>query len=97
MYWGYLRVNMKNNSQFLAIQATQKMVQAPRFRREMLLMATRLAHESDLKGLLLTVLQQLSQSVQGREGREGDVDGIAVLRCLIRLTADLIAGPTTCK
>ena len=73
------------------------MVQAPRFRREMLLMATRLAHESDLKGLLLMVLQQLSQSVQGREGREGDVDGIAVLRCLIRLTADLIADPTTCK
>ncbi|THH12968.1 hypothetical protein EW146_g7196 [Bondarzewia mesenterica] len=80
-----------------AIQATKNMVNASHFDRKMLLMATRLAHESDLKGLLLTVLQELSKAVRGREGLEGDIDAIAVLRCLIRLTVDLIADPATRK
>lgn len=73
------------------------MVQAPSFDRKMLLMATQMAHESDMKNLLLIVLLELLSSVRGREGLDADVEAITLIRCMIRLVVRLLSDPVADK
>ena len=71
------------------------MTEATDFDKKMLLMATRLAHESDLKHLLLSVLQELFKSVEADDGLRNETEAITLIRCMIRLTLRLIADPGT--
>lgn len=73
------------------------MVQATHFDRKMLLLVTRLAHESDLQGLLHSVLEELLTAVLAQEGFDGDVEAITLIRCLIRLVVIFISDPNTRK
>ena len=57
----------------------------------MLLMATRLAHETDLKNVLLSVLQEILDHVRARKATEINVEPITLIRCMIRLVLRLIA------
>jgi hypothetical protein len=69
------------------------MVHGTCFDQRMLLMATRLAHESDSKNVLLSVLQQLIDFVGARKTTDMNVEPVTLLRCMIRLVLRLIADP----
>jgi hypothetical protein len=73
------------------------MVHGSCFDQRMLLMAARLAHESDLKNLLLSVLQELLDLVRTRKTTEMNVEPITLVRCMIRLVLRLIADPTNAE
>ncbi|KAI0063230.1 hypothetical protein BV25DRAFT_1899548 [Artomyces pyxidatus] len=92
-----LLVAVKQGMEADAIRAVKAMVQASHFDRKMLLMATRLAHESDLKNLLLFVLQELLKLVRNRESIEADVEPITLVRCMIRIVLRLLADPANDK
>ncbi|KAI0318005.1 meiosis protein SPO22/ZIP4 like-domain-containing protein [Amylostereum chailletii] len=90
-----LLVAVRQGTEDEAIRAVKAMTKAVDFDKKMLLMATRLAHESDLKHLLLSVLQELFSSVQADEGLRNETEAITLIRCMIRLTVRLIADPGT--
>lgn len=68
------------------------MVQAPDFDRKMLLLATQLARESDMKGLLLAVLDALLQTLNFQEGNN-ITEAMILIRCSIRLILKLLTEP----
>ncbi|KAH9043868.1 hypothetical protein EDB85DRAFT_728235 [Lactarius pseudohatsudake] len=76
-----------------AIRAVKDMVHGTCFDQRMLLMATRLAHESDMKNVLLSVLQELIGFVGARKTTEMNVEPVTLVRCMIRLVLRLIADP----
>jgi hypothetical protein len=63
----------------------------------MLLMATRLAHETDLKDVLLSVLQEILDYVRAGNPTEINVEPITLIRCMIRLVLRLIADPANAE
>ena len=65
----------------------------------MLLMATRLAHETDLKNVLLSVLQEILDHVRAQKAKatEINVEPITLIRCMIRLVLRLIADPANAE
>lgn len=67
-------------------------MQAPDFDRKMLALVTQLSHESNMKGLLLSVLDSLLQTLQTREG-DAIVEAMVLIRCAIRLIMKLLADP----
>lgn len=73
-----------------AIKATCDMMQAPDFDRKMLTLVTQLSHESDMKGLLLSVLDSLLQTLQTKEC-DAIVEAMVLIRCSIRLIVKLLA------
>src|SRR5882762_337689 len=77
---------------FPAIKAARDMVRAPDFDRKMLLLATQLAHESDMKGLLLSVLDALLQTLNLPEGNM-ITEAMILIRCAIRLILKLMTEP----
>ena len=76
-----------------AIQAVRGMVEAPDFDRKMLLLATQLANESDMKTLLLAVLEALLDTIQKQDGHQLHTEALTLIRCIIRLTVKLMAEP----
>ncbi|KAJ8503294.1 hypothetical protein ONZ45_g10982 [Pleurotus djamor] len=77
-----------------ATRAVQEMVKAPDFDRRMLLLATQLSHDLDMKPLLLKVLQALLRTLKfGDGGGETAVEAMTLLRCIIRLILKLLAEP----
>ncbi|KAJ8487575.1 hypothetical protein ONZ45_g14285 [Pleurotus djamor] len=77
-----------------ATRAVQEMVKAPDFDRRMLLLATQLSHDLDMKPLLLKVLQALLRTLKfGDGGGETAVEAMTLLRCIIRLILKLLTEP----
>ncbi|KAG8884008.1 hypothetical protein FRB98_002649 [Tulasnella sp. 332] len=76
-----------------AIQAMYKMISAPDFDRKMLLLATQLAHENQMRGLLLAVLESLLFTLKADPARETGVEAITLIRCLIRITLESLKAP----
>jgi hypothetical protein len=76
-----------------AIRAIGDMVKAPDFDRKMLHLAMQLSHECDMKSLLLTILEALLKTMA--IGDKGDtlVDGMTLIRCIIRLVLKLLSEP----
>ena len=81
----------------LAIRAVKALVHGSGFDQRMLLMATRLAHETDLKNVLLSVLQEILDHVRARKATEINVEPITLIRCMIRLVLRLIADPANAE
>jgi hypothetical protein len=69
------------------------MVNAPDFDRSMLLLATQLSHESEMKTLLLVVLEALLNTLKTRESANMITEAITLTRCIIRLVSKLLAEP----
>ena len=67
-----------------AVAAVGEMVHAPNFSKKMLLLATRLANETGMKGLLLEVLEALLDA-SIRDGVDSQAEAITLIRCIIRL------------
>jgi len=76
-----------------ATRAIKDMVNASDFDRKMLLLATQMAHEMDLKRLLLSVLEALLQTLKDEASIETEVEAITVIRCLVRLVLKLLCEP----
>ncbi|KAJ8589076.1 SPO22-domain-containing protein [Rhizopogon salebrosus TDB-379] len=76
-----------------AIKSIHNMVHAVDFDRRMILLACRLAHDLDMKGLLLNVLKALLDTLNTRE-KVGDItEAMTLIRCIIRLIIKLLAEP----
>ncbi|KZT35440.1 hypothetical protein SISSUDRAFT_990583, partial [Sistotremastrum suecicum HHB10207 ss-3] len=76
-----------------AISAIHDMVKCPDFNRDMLLLATQLAHESNMKSLLLAILQALLKTLQSQNGLADEVEAVTLIRCIIRLVLELLKEP----
>ncbi|KAG1741872.1 meiosis protein SPO22/ZIP4 like-domain-containing protein, partial [Suillus paluster] len=76
-----------------AINSIRNMVHAANFDRKMILLACRLAHDLDMKGLLLTVLRALLETLNFRESVENITEAMALIRCIIRLITKLLGEP----
>jgi len=81
----------------LAIRAVKAMVHGSGFDERMLLMATRLAHETDLKTVLLVVLQELLDYAKAGKATEMNVEPVTLIRCVIRLVLRLITDPANAE
>jgi hypothetical protein len=69
------------------------MVRAVGFDRRMILLACRLAHDLDMKDLLLNVLKALLETLNTREKVENITEAMTLIRCIIRLIIKLLAEP----
>ncbi|KAG0701956.1 meiosis protein SPO22/ZIP4 like-domain-containing protein [Suillus ampliporus] len=76
-----------------AINSIRNMVHAVGFDRKMILLACRLAHDLDMKGLLLAVLRALLETLNFRENVENITEAMALIRCIIRLIIKLLGEP----
>lgn len=69
------------------------MVKAPDFDRKMLLLATQISHQSEMKGVLLAVLENLLKTL--KIGSNAEVaEAITLNRCIIKLILSLLVEPT---
>jgi len=69
------------------------MVHAVDFDRKMILLACRLAHDLDMKDLLLNVLKTLLETLNFRENVESINEAMALIRCIVRLIIKLLGEP----
>ncbi|KAF9508011.1 hypothetical protein BS47DRAFT_1320937 [Hydnum rufescens UP504] len=76
-----------------ATAAVHDMVKASDFDRQMLLLATQLAHENQMKRLLLAVLGSLLQTLHSEAGLASEVEAIILVRCMVRLILELLKEP----
>ncbi|KAG6909084.1 hypothetical protein DXG01_002065 [Tephrocybe rancida] len=77
-----------------AIRAIREMVEAPDFDRNMLLLATQISHQSEMKGVLLSVLETLLKTLNLDNSGETVVEAMTLIRCIIRLALALLVEPT---
>ncbi|VDB86539.1 unnamed protein product [Peniophora sp. CBMAI 1063] len=84
---------VRQGSEEEAKRAVTNMVKASDYEGSMLLMAIRLAHESDLKVLLLSVLEEMLRSLKQAESLRAEPEAVALIRCTIRLVLRLMAEP----
>ncbi|KAG2129719.1 meiosis protein SPO22/ZIP4 like-domain-containing protein, partial [Suillus bovinus] len=76
-----------------AINSIRNMVHAVNFDRKMILLACRLAHDLDMKKLLLNVLKALLETLNLRESVENIIEAMTLVRCIIRLIVKLLGEP----
>ena len=69
------------------------MVKAPDFNRDMLRLATQLSHESNMKTLLLKVLEEMLRSMKAQESGDTVVEAVTLTRCIIRLVQSVLSEP----
>ncbi|KAF7317365.1 hypothetical protein HMN09_00472800 [Mycena chlorophos] len=82
-----------------AIRAVREMVKAADFDRKMLLLATQISHESEMKTVLITVLEALLKTLKFEKNSAGEtaVEAMALIRCIIKLVGKLLLEPTANK
>lgn len=73
------------------------MVKAPDFDRKMLLLATQISHESEMKTVLLSVLEELLKTLKLENSGETVVEAMTLIRCIIRLVLKLLVEPAANK
>ncbi|KAJ7474020.1 meiosis protein SPO22/ZIP4 like-domain-containing protein [Mycena latifolia] len=80
-----------------AIRAVKDMVKAADFDRKMLLLATQISHESEMKTVLLSVLEALLKTLKFENSGETVVEAMTLIRCIIRLVLKLLVEPAANK
>ncbi|KAK2464868.1 hypothetical protein APHAL10511_002944 [Amanita phalloides] len=80
-----------------AIKELHNMRAAPGFDRKMLLLATQISHQLELKGVLLSVLEELLATLMTGRGSADQtvVEAMTLIRCIIRLVLKLASDPKT--
>jgi hypothetical protein len=73
------------------------MVDAPDFNRKMLLMATQLSHELEMKTVLLAALEGLLKTLKFSIDGETVIEAMTLLRCIIRMILRLLLEPAANK
>ncbi|KZT68843.1 hypothetical protein DAEQUDRAFT_711357 [Daedalea quercina L-15889] len=76
-----------------AIDLVRAMVTASGFDRKTLMLATQLANESDMKRLLLSVLEALLGTMGSNGDPSSDTEALTLARCIIRLILKLMGEP----
>ncbi|OCH94172.1 hypothetical protein OBBRIDRAFT_810677 [Obba rivulosa] len=76
-----------------AISSVRDMANTPDFNPKMLLLATQLANEFDMKPLLLSVLEALLRTMRDNETPQTSLEAVTLVRCIIRLVLKLMAEP----
>lgn len=76
-----------------AIRAINDMQKAPDFDRKMLMLATQISHQSEMRTLLLSVLEGLLKTL--KVGSSGDVvvQAMTLIRCIVKLILQLLVEP----
>lgn len=69
------------------------MLRSPDFDRKMLLLATQVSHQSDMKAVLLSVLEALLKTLKTGDSGEVVVEAMTLIRCIIRLALGLLVDP----
>lgn len=69
------------------------MLKAPDFDRKYLLLATQLAHETEMRTVLLSVLEALLKTLKFGNSGETAVEAVNLLRCIIRMILRLLVEP----
>jgi hypothetical protein len=77
-----------------AIRSISEMQKAPGFDRKMLLLATQIAHRSEMRLVLLSVLNNFLKTLKFGSSGEIVVEAMALLRCMIKLILGLLVDPT---
>ncbi|KAF8957067.1 meiosis protein SPO22/ZIP4 like-domain-containing protein [Flammula alnicola] len=80
-----------------AIRAIHDMVKAPDFDRKMLLLATQISHQSEMKGILLAVLQSLLKTLKIGSNGEVVIEAMTLIRCIVKLILNLLVEPAANK
>ena len=81
----------------LAIRAIHDMLKAPDFDRQMLLLATQISHQSEMKGVLLAVLESLLKTLKIGSGGEIIIEAMRLIRCIVKLVLSLLVEPAANK
>ncbi|KAF6758826.1 meiosis protein SPO22/ZIP4 like-domain-containing protein [Ephemerocybe angulata] len=76
-----------------AIRSINEMQKAPDFDRKMLLLATQVAHRSEMRLVLLSVLNHLLKTLKFGCSGEIVVEAMTLLRCMIKLILGLLVDP----
>lgn len=63
----------------------------------MLLLATQISHQSEMKAVLLSVLEALLKTLKVGNSGETVVEAMTLIRCIIRLALGLLVDPTANK
>jgi hypothetical protein len=71
------------------------MLRSPDFDRKMLLLATQISHQSEMKAVLLSVLEALLKTLKVGDSGEVVVEAMTLIRCIIRLALGLLVDPAT--
>lgn len=87
----------QHRSVYIAIRAIHDMVKAPDFDRKMLLLATQISHQSEMKGALLAVLESLLKTLKIGSDSDVVIEAMALLRCIIKLILKLLSEPAADK
>jgi len=69
------------------------MLKAPDFDRKMLLLATQISHQSEMKGVLLSVLESLLKTLKIGSSGEVIVEAMTLVRCIVKLVLGLLVQP----
>ncbi|KAJ3850311.1 hypothetical protein EV368DRAFT_45594, partial [Lentinula lateritia] len=96
-YQGDILLHSADTTDFIAIKSVHTMVNAPDFDRQMLLLATKISHESEMKKVLLAILEALLTTLKISNSGETVIEAIALLRCIIRLILKLLAEPIAAR
>lgn len=67
------------------------MLKTPDFDRRFLLLATQISHRLELKHVLLSVLESLLKTLKVGSNGEAIIEAMTLVRCIIRLTVNLLA------
>jgi len=73
------------------------MMKAPDFDRKMLLLATQISHQSEMKSVLLAVLESLLRTLKIGTNGEMLVEAMSLMRCIVKLTLSLLVEPAANK
>ncbi|KAF6758817.1 meiosis protein SPO22/ZIP4 like-domain-containing protein [Ephemerocybe angulata] len=79
---------------YQAIRSINEMQRAQDFDRKMLLLATQVAHRSEMRLVLLSVLNHLLKTLKFGSNGEIVVEAMTLLRCMIKLILGLLVDPT---
>jgi len=69
------------------------MLKAPDFDRKMLLLATQISHQSEMRGVLLSVLESLLKTLKIGSSGEVIVEAMTLVRCIVKLVLGLLVQP----
>jgi len=73
------------------------MLKAPDFDRQMLLLATQISHQSEMKSVLLVVLESLLKTLKIGSGGETIIEAMRLIRCIVKLVLSLLVEPAANK
>ncbi|KAF9007848.1 hypothetical protein BDQ17DRAFT_1237313, partial [Cyathus striatus] len=80
-----------------SIRAIHEMQKASDFDRKMLLLATQISHQAEMKAVLLPVLEALLETLKIGSNSKAIEEAMTLIRCIIKLVLKLLGEPAANK